>query len=580
MALNFTENSNDMIDFGKSLSQTDNMTSLILLYFTGGNSQNNGIIQLGPWEATGYTEFTKRKGGDAGKLQLQVAYSTTNNIAKSDSSNKLPADQWVWVAMQNDNKQPKIFIWNPGSAAAEVGGYDLQTTGVGTISPSTLDSVLGNLSDTSTSRSFGGYIGYFAHFTSVLSLDEMTEFSKRPRDVKGDGSCEVLMRIGAINSTTAVQRDTSGNGNDGTPSGVGGWIDSRPTGWGPMYRFKNKRTSASTASTGGGRTATATVTLPSLGVTSAAEVPVDATAVVTLPSLGVTATAEVPVDAQATVVLPSLEVTSLAGVEAKATAPNVGLPSLGVTATGTVTDGPEAQAQVVLPSLGVTALAEVEAQAQATVVLPSLGVTAVAGLGSGLATAQVVLPALGVSATAKAEIDATAQVVLPALGASATASVEVKAIASVLFPPLMVSATGSVTSELFANAAIALPPLGVSSIGTVSLPAMLSIYSVTGQTGANTGSSVTVNRVSPEGKAQGPVLFQILIGAGTATIEIEGSLDGGTTWQAVPSGNGLNATGMHLLECPPMVRVRLSAATGADVDVWMDAEKVSTRVDN
>jgi len=146
-------------------------------------------------------------------------------------------------------------------------------------------------------------------------------------------------------------------------------------------------------------------------------------------------------------------------------------------------------------------------------------------------------------------------------------------------PAIALSASGTVGgagAPVSGDAAITLPALLLTARGGVNIN-VVSIYSIAGQTGADTGATVAISR-DHESFLNRDVLQQTVLGAGSATILIEGSLDGGSSWDTLKSS--ASASEMTSIKLPPMIRVRLSAATAADVDVYLDADQAAVRVDN
>lgn len=231
-----------------------------------------------------------------------------------------------------------------------------------------------------------------------------------------------------------------------------------------------------------------------------------------------------------------------------------------------------------LPILGVTGLATIDIAGIADFALP---VPTIVGLGDipvdGIANFPLPVPTI--TGVGVLPVDGVADFSLPALNIPAIGDILVSGSANFPLPLMLVDATG-VVGELSTVDGIAnfnLPSLWVNTQGGVNIP-MVNIFSITGQTGAVTGTALTLERRAGVWVVNRDVLAQVILGSGSATIEIEVSLDGGSTFANIVAA--ITASQVIAFNLPPIIRVRLSAATAATVNVWLDADLVLTRIDN
>ena len=250
------------------------------------------------------------------------------------------------------------------------------------------------------------------------------------------------------------------------------------------------------------------------------------------------------------------------------------LPSLSITAIGDAVN--RGIADFALPNLTIDGIGDIPIIGVADFDLPNLTIDGVGTIPiEGLA--DFPLPNLTIDGAGNLPIDGIADFNLPVLTIDGTGDIALFGVADFSLPNLTVDAFGGESPPVSGIADFNLPNLWIQTQGGVDIP-MISIYSITGQTGADTGTAFALQRRQDVWLLNRDVLAQIILGAGSATIHVEGSLDGGSTFTDLVSS--MTASTMSAFNMPPMIRVRLSAATGATVNVYLDADVIATRTDS
>ena len=363
----------------------------------------------------------------------------------------------------------------------------------------------------------------FIWWDTVLTAEERTiQYAARRPVVQLDN----LMQWNPIWGSGGLE-DWSGNGRAWTSVGGTDYDNALPVPWGVSPQL------ISIVAASGAITGTADFNLPTLSITGVGNLPIDGAADFNLPVTSVTGVGNIPVAGLADFNLPVPSVTGIGGGDSVVGAADFNLPTLALTGIG---------------NLPIAGLADFN--------LPTLALTGIGNLPiTGLAGFNLPVPSIiGIGD-------------LPIAGA-----------ASFNLPTLDLTAIGTVGASGTVNgiADFNLPTLALTGRGGVNID-MVSIYSITGQTGADTGAAVIVNRSTDPFRNRN-VLVQTVLSAGTATILIEGSLDGGSSWDLLTAS--ATASEMVSVVLPPRIRVRLSAATGATVNVYLDADRNQIRSDS
>ena len=450
-----------------------------------------------------------------------AAEATTSNFAN------FALGEWLFIAFVTDiGNAARMLVGSRTAPPAEPSSYDVQVLGSGTrLTDASEDFVIGHGNDFATANH--GYAGDVAvvHVVNTgLTNGEIIEQWRRPH-VRADSV--IFSHYGWAG--TGTQPDWSGAGNPGTLVGSPTVSDHVPIAPGFGFDIPVTPSPAGPVSVLG----IADFNLPALTLTGAG----------TVPRLG---------------------------------AADFNLPVPTLTAAG-IGDGVAgiADFNMVVPTL--TAAGFVRRTGIADFNLPALTLTA-AGFVRRTGIADFNLPGLTMTGAGVILIDGIADFNLPVFTLTGVGAVPRLGIADFNLPVIALTAAGGTPgAQILGDADLTFPSLWLWTQGGVDIP-MINIYSITGQTGADTGTAFTLERRAGVWLLNRDVLAQIVLGAGSATIHIEGSLDGGSTFADLVSSG--TASAMATFNMPPIIRVRLSAATGATVNVYLDADVILTRVDS
>ncbi len=319
--------------------------------------------------------------------------------------------------------------------------------------------------------------------------------------------------------------------------------------------------------------------LPVPTITGIGDIPIVGLADFSLPSMAITGIGDLPIVGLADFNLPVITITGAGAVALDGIA-DFNLPVPTITGAGLVSSSTPVlgDADFDLPSLGIAGVGLVAVAGIADFNLPIITITGIGDIPLA-GVADFNLPNLAITGAGFRTILGIADFNLPSLTIPAVGDVLIKGVADFDLPNLGLSATG-IVGAFSAVAGIAdfnLPSLWVNTQGGVDIP-MVNIFSTSGQSGAETGTAFTLSRKAGSWFINRDVLAQVILGSGSATIHIEVSLDGGSTFADIVSS--VTASAILAFNLPPIIRVRLSAATAATVNVWLDADLVVTRVNN
>ena len=628
-----TSNGYDLSDFSAIDGSTGRATIIYII-------KNNGLTANMRYLYKG-TNFQITESG-TGEDDIGLTVNRATVSANSTSSGDIMATGvWKAVAFVYDESDTtvgiKIYHSTAGSPVVEA-SYANQVAGSGaTTSSSGTDAQLFYRAGGSN-RTLDADVAYFHWIDRVVSLEEINVILATPG--LAVANTVVLYHLGAeATGSTATLKDYSGLGNDATAAGAGNLEQlGAPMGWG--RRRGGLLVPAPAAS--GGVAGIADFNFPSLSITGIGDIPIAGSADFALPNLTITGIGDIPIVGLADFALPNLTVTGVGDIPIAGIA-DFNLPNLTITGIGdgsahgiadfnlpnlTVTgigDIPIAGlADFNLPNLAITGIGDIPIAGLADFNLPNLAITGLGNVTTGspiLGDADFSLPSLGVTGVGRVAIAGVSDFGLPIITITGIGDLPIAGIAGVNFPSLLItgigdlpivgiadfnlpnltvpaigdilvrgvadfnlpnlglSATGVVgaLSTVDGAADFNLPSLWVNTQGGVDIP-MVNIFSTSGQTGAETGTAFTLQRKAGAWFINRDVLAQIILGSGTATINIEASLDGGSTFTNIVTA--ATASAVVTFNLPPIIRVRLSAATAATVNVWLDADLVVTRVDN
>ena len=491
-----------------------------------------------------------RTGANAQDVEWEVGRATTGMFLETDSG-VIAAGAWRFLALTySESDAGRAWFGDINTNAVET-AYGTRNVGAGNTSSNT--NTINLWYRAGSNRTHDGRFAYMHIINRRLTLDEIIQLQWNP-GVAVAGT-QILYHPGS-NESVVTLKDRSGNGNDATQVGTG-----QALALGAPIGYRKRRRSglytAIAAPSGGPVAGIADFDLPSLTVVGAG---------------GFRGIADFD--------LPNLTVNPGIGEVAVAGVADFPLPNLTITGVG---DIPIAGvADFPLPNMTIIGIGDIPIDGVADFPLPNLTVNP--GIGtvgsapiSGIADFD--LPNLTITGAGDIPVDGIADFNLPNLTITSFGTVAIDGVADFNLPVFTITGIGIIGAlgDVLGIADFNLPSLWVQTQGGVDIP-MVNIFSTTGQTGAETGAAFTLSRRAGVWLINRDVLAQTILGAGSATINIEASLDGGTTFANLVTAQ--TGSALATITLPPLIRVRLSAATGATVDVYLDADLVLTRTDN
>lgn len=480
--------------------------------------------------------------GNLDDLEWGVGRVTTNSIAIT-SSDKIITGKWLFIAVRYDETNGCDVFYGDEEVACVESSYVTHTVGVGNTWDGSAQDLQLFQRDGSL-RVIDGRCAYMHLINRALTEAEMVQIQFEPG--LAVANTEALYYPGADSAITPL-KDYSGKGNTAVRQGSGQAIGvGAPVGW------HQRRRSG--------------LYVPLV----AASVPVLGIADFNFPVPTITGESGHKI---ADFNLPVITITGIGDVPIAGVA-DFNLPTPTITGVGTTANFGSADFNLPVPTI--TGIGIVPRTGIADFGLPVLTID---GAGAVLVrgVADFNLP-FGLTAIGDVPIDGIADFNLPIITITGFGDVPRTGIADFNLP-FAVSARGTTTGVVttLGDAILNLPRLWLDTQGRIDVH-VVNIFSVTGQTGAVTGTAVALQRQAGAFFVNRDVLAQIVLGAGSATINVEASLDGGSTFTNIIAA--ATASQVASFQLPPLIRVRLSAATGATVNVFLDADLVAVKTDH